>query len=65
MFQEMARVLQPGGLLLLSFHIGDEILRPDFIAALPESWTATTVTYPTDRFLTYAGLRPFVGAVEG
>lgn len=28
-FQEMLRVLQPGGLLLLSFHIGDEILRPD------------------------------------
>lgn len=28
-FQEMARVLQPGGLMLLSFHIGDEILRPE------------------------------------
>lgn len=27
-FHEMARVLQPEGLLLLSFHIGDEILRP-------------------------------------
>ncbi len=25
-FREMERVLQPGGLLLLSFHIGDEIL---------------------------------------
>jgi pimeloyl-ACP methyl ester carboxylesterase len=32
----------------------------DFIAALPESWTATTVTFPTDRFLTYTDLRPFV-----
>jgi hypothetical protein len=32
-------------------------------AALPESWSATTVTYPTDRFfLAHAGLRPFVGA---
>jgi len=28
-FQEMLRVLKPGGLLLLSFHIGDEILSPD------------------------------------
>jgi pimeloyl-ACP methyl ester carboxylesterase len=34
----------------------------DFIAALPESWTATTVTYPTDTFLQYADLRPFVRA---
>jgi pimeloyl-ACP methyl ester carboxylesterase len=34
----------------------------DFIAALPESWTATTVTFPTDRFLTYTDLRPLVGA---
>src|ERR1700759_3553662 len=25
-FREMARVLQPGGLLLLGFHIGDETL---------------------------------------
>ena len=31
----------------------------DFIAALPESWTATTVTFPADRFLTYTDLRPF------
>jgi ubiquinone/menaquinone biosynthesis C-methylase UbiE len=28
-FQEMARVLQPGGLLLLGFHIGDETLHRD------------------------------------
>src|SRR5580693_9001923 len=34
----------------------------DFIAAFPESWTATTVTFPTDRFLPYTDLRPFVGA---
>jgi ubiquinone/menaquinone biosynthesis C-methylase UbiE len=28
-FREMARVLQPGGLLLLAFHIGDEVLREE------------------------------------
>ncbi|MGB6688187.1 MAG: class I SAM-dependent methyltransferase [Terracidiphilus sp.] len=27
-FREMARVLMPGGLLLLAFHIGGEIIRP-------------------------------------
>jgi len=34
----------------------------DFIAALPESWTATTVAYPSDRFLSYTDLRTFVSA---
>jgi ubiquinone/menaquinone biosynthesis C-methylase UbiE len=28
-FREMERVLQPGGLLLLAFHVGDETLHPD------------------------------------
>src|ERR1700693_4460476 len=28
-FREMKRVLRPGGLLLLAFHIGDEILHED------------------------------------
>jgi SAM-dependent methyltransferase len=28
-FQEMARVLRPGGLLLLSFHVGDEVVHPE------------------------------------
>ena len=28
-FREMRRVLQPGGLLLLSFHIADETLHPN------------------------------------
>ena len=27
-FHEMYRVLQPGGLLLLAFHVGDEVIRP-------------------------------------
>jgi len=27
-FREMFRVLQPGGLLMLAFHVGDETLRP-------------------------------------
>jgi pimeloyl-ACP methyl ester carboxylesterase len=49
-------------LVLLPGLDGTGELFVDFIAALPESWTATTVTYPTDRFLRYADLRPFVGA---
>jgi len=28
-FQEMLRVLQPGGLLLLAFHIGDQVLQEE------------------------------------
>ena len=28
-FREMARVLRPGGLLLLAFHVGDEVLQED------------------------------------
>jgi hypothetical protein len=28
-FRELERVLQPGGLLLLAFHMGDETLHPD------------------------------------
>jgi SAM-dependent methyltransferase len=28
-FGEMLRVLQPGGLLLLAFHVGGEVLRPE------------------------------------
>jgi len=32
----------------------------DFIAALPPSLIATTVSYPADRFLSYAHLQPFV-----
>lgn len=28
-FREMMRVLEPGGLLLLAFHVGGEVLRPE------------------------------------
>jgi ubiquinone/menaquinone biosynthesis C-methylase UbiE len=36
-FQEMARVLQPGGLLLLAFHIGDEALHEEELWGQPIS----------------------------
>jgi SAM-dependent methyltransferase len=36
-FQEMARVLEPGGLLLLAFHIGERILRPEELWGQPVS----------------------------
>lgn len=34
-FGEMLRVLQPGGMLLLAFHIGDQILRPQELWGQP------------------------------
>jgi ubiquinone/menaquinone biosynthesis C-methylase UbiE len=34
-FGEMFRVLAPGGMLLLAFHIGDEILRPEELWGQP------------------------------
>jgi SAM-dependent methyltransferase len=36
-FGEMWRVLKPGGRLLLSFHIGDEIVHPDELLGQPVS----------------------------
>jgi pimeloyl-ACP methyl ester carboxylesterase len=54
--------LAPQNLVLLPGLDGTGELFTDFIAALPESWTATTVVYPNDRFLSYADLRPFVSA---
>jgi len=36
-FTEIERVLQPGGALLLSFHIGDEIVHPDALLGQPVS----------------------------
>jgi pimeloyl-[acyl-carrier protein] methyl ester esterase len=52
----------PKHLALLPGLDGTGDLFADFIAALPESWTATTVAYPTGRFLRYVDLRPFVSA---
>ncbi len=54
--------MAPKHLVLLPGLDGTGELFADFIAALPESWTATTVAYPTDRFLSYTDLRPFVSA---
>jgi SAM-dependent methyltransferase len=36
-FREMERVLQPGGLLLLAFHTGDEVLHEDELWGRPVS----------------------------
>ena len=36
-FREMQRVLQPGGLLLLAFHCGDEVLHEDELWGRPIS----------------------------
>lgn len=36
-FREMGRVLQPGGLLLLAFHVGDEALHEEELWGLPIS----------------------------
>jgi ubiquinone/menaquinone biosynthesis C-methylase UbiE len=36
-FQEMARVLKLGGLLLLAFHVGDEVLHPEELWGQPVS----------------------------
>jgi pimeloyl-[acyl-carrier protein] methyl ester esterase len=49
-------------LVLLPGLDGTGELFVDFIAALPESWTVTTVAYPSDRFLSYTDLRPLVSA---
>jgi ubiquinone/menaquinone biosynthesis C-methylase UbiE len=36
-FREMARVLKPGGLLLIAFHVGDEVLQPKELWGQPIS----------------------------
>ena len=48
--------------MLLPGPDGTGELFVDFIAALAGSWTATTIAYPTDRFLSYTELRPLVTA---
>jgi pimeloyl-[acyl-carrier protein] methyl ester esterase len=57
-----APYLAPKHLVLLPGLDGTGELFVDFIAALPESLSTTTVTYPTDRFLPYAELHPFVAS---
>src|ERR1700676_3893798 len=57
-----APYLAPRHLVLLPGLDGTGELFANFIAALPESWTATTVAYPSDRFLSYTDLHPFVSA---
>ncbi len=54
--------MAPKHLVLLPGLDGTGELFVDFIAALSESWTATPVAYPTDRFLSYTDLRPLVSA---
>ena len=57
-----ALLLAPKHLVLLPGLDGTGELFVDFVAALPESCTAPIVAYPTDRFLSYTDLRPFVCA---
>jgi pimeloyl-[acyl-carrier protein] methyl ester esterase len=49
-------------LVLLPGLDGTGELFADFIAALPDTLTATAVAYPADEFLSYAELRSFVVA---
>lgn len=54
--------MAPKHLVLLPGLDGTGKLFVDFVAALPKSCAATIVAYPSDRFLPYADLRPFVSA---
>lgn len=49
-------------LVLLPGLDGTGELFADFIAALPQSFIATSVAYPKDRFLSYRDLQPIVNA---
>jgi pimeloyl-[acyl-carrier protein] methyl ester esterase len=49
-------------LVLLPGLDGTGELFSDFVAALPETINATTVTYPAKEVLPYSALRPFVSA---
>ena len=56
-FGEMERVLRPGGVLLLSFHIGDEIVHPDTLLGQPVSLDFFFFQPPSIReYLEDAGL---------
>jgi ubiquinone/menaquinone biosynthesis C-methylase UbiE len=72
-FREMARVLQPGGLLLLAFHAGEETLHPDALWDRPVSMDFHYFPPPAiQRDLEAAGLtveevierEPYAPAVE-
>jgi pimeloyl-[acyl-carrier protein] methyl ester esterase len=52
----------PTHLVLLPGLDGTGELFVDFIAAVGEPWTVTTVSYPTDRVLSYEDLRSIVAA---
>lgn len=49
-------------LVLLPGLDGTGQLFAGFLAALPDTFTATAVAYPANKFLSYAELRPFVSA---
>jgi SAM-dependent methyltransferase len=56
-FAEMRRVLRPGGRLLLAFHVGDEVVRPDELWGVPV--TLDWIFFPTGVVvdaLAFAGL---------
>lgn len=50
-FREMRRVLQSGGRLLISFHIGDETVRPDELFGQPNSMDF--FFFPTEKVRKY------------
>jgi pimeloyl-ACP methyl ester carboxylesterase len=50
-------------LVLLPGLDGTGQLFANFVAALPDTFIATTVTYPADKFLSYTDLLPFVRSV--
>ena len=57
-FKEMHRVLQPGGLLLLAFHVGDETVRPAELWGQPVSMDWFFFLTPeVQRLLEAAGFR--------
>lgn len=56
-FGEISRVLRPGGLLLLAFHIGDELLHVDELWGIPVSMDF--FLFPPDKIRTLLELAGF------